>query len=38
MPLGTVLAEDKGGISAELVADEGLLIAVETKLDVGENG
>jgi len=37
-PLGTVLVADKGGTRAEFAAEEERLIAVETKLEVGENG
>ena len=39
-PLWTVLAADKGGTMAEPAAEaeEEPLIAVETKLDVGESG
>jgi len=33
-----VLAVDKGGIRAEPAAEEGPLIAMDTKLEVGENG
>ena len=37
-PLGTVLVADEGGTKAEPTAEEVLLMAVETKLDVGGKG
>ena len=38
VPFGTVLVAGNGGTRAAPAAEEELLIAVETRLDVGENG